>query len=50
MHKENFLFLIRVKSGVLGLHQKSEPRAKKHYQLRPEPLWKKAYENHPTQA
>ena len=28
MHKENFLFLIRDKSGVLGLHHKPEIRTK----------------------
>ena len=38
MHKENFLFLIRVKSGVLGLHQKSETRTKKHHQRRPKTI------------
>ena len=38
MRKEKFLFLIRVKSGVLGLHQKSETRTKKHHQRRPKTI------------
>ena len=50
MHKENFLFLIRDKSGVLGLHQKSETGTKKHHRRRPKPHRKKTYQNHHIQA
>ena len=50
MHKENFLFLIRVISGELGLHQKSETRTKKHHQRRPKPFRKKAYQKQHIQA
>ena len=45
MHRENFLFLIRVKSGVLGLHQKSEIRTRKHHQRRPKPFQKSHTKN-----
>ena len=50
MQKENFLFLIRVKSGELGLHQKSETRTKKHHQRIPKPFRKKAYQKQHIQA
>ena len=50
MHKENFLFLIRVESGVLGLHQKSETRTKTHHQWKLKTLRKNADQKHQIQA
>ena len=41
MHKEKFLFLNRVKPGVLGSHQKSKKRTKIHHQRKMKTLRKK---------
>ena len=50
MHKENFLYFIRVKPGVLGSHQKSETRTKIHHQRKLKTLPKNAQQKHHVQT
>ena len=44
------LFLTRIKSGLLYLHQNSETRTKTHHQRKPKILRKNAYPKHHVQA